>query len=295
MPKQDACHILPRAVYLEQGFFCFLLHHHGGGRQLTRSSLPMADPCSHDVTLPIAPSVRFQGIPHVSQRALFTRNPRREVRADDVTRTPDLHGFPCRPARVHRPRNPLRTFREQNMRNAARGASHTRSYVDPCLPNSTNTHRHFNRPHDGLFQNAGHSRTGNPSRKTRARGPFAKCRTGLIRGTGAVTKITLCGPPGSPLVSPVWIGPCTISMHALTHAMLLTPYLPSGALAPLTLLTTHTGARGFVLPQAILGFPYPPSSARARSQHSSAQPRSARPDSPCHDLLRERVFPLSVP
>jgi len=62
-------------VYLERGFF-FSWHPQGSGLRHALSSLPSGDTCSHDVTLLIAPSARFQGIPQASQRAMFTRNSR---------------------------------------------------------------------------------------------------------------------------------------------------------------------------------------------------------------------------
>ena len=114
------------------------------------TSPPMADPCSHDVTLHIQTCARFRGIPHAVRRALFVRSSRREVRADDVTRAPNLRGFPCRPARAYRPGNPLPAFREQNTRYAARDAPHTCPCGNPRVPNSINTHLHFSRPRGRL-------------------------------------------------------------------------------------------------------------------------------------------------
>ena len=183
-----------RAVYLERGFFfsLFLLHRQGGGRQLARSSLPSGDTCSHDVTLLISTSARFRAVPHASQHALFARNSRWEI-PGDVTHPLNLHGFPCRPARGHRPGNPLRAFREQNTRHAACGASHTGSHVDPRLPNSNNTRRHFSRPRGLVESHAERFRAGLPPRRraresrslNAERAPYATSRE-----TGAVATIT---------------------------------------------------------------------------------------------------------
>ena len=75
----------------------------------------------------IATSARLRGVRHESQRVPLARNSRREV-PSDVTRAPNLRGFPCRPARKYRPGNPLRTFREQNTQHAARDTPHTHQH-----------------------------------------------------------------------------------------------------------------------------------------------------------------------
>jgi len=116
---------------------------------------------------------------------------------------PNLRCFPCRPARAHRPGNPLR---EQNTRHAARGASHMRSRVDPRLPNSKNTHRHFNCARGGFVPRTTRSGTGFQSRKRACLGRSQNTeRTShaVSGGAGAVTQTTSCGLPGSLLVSPV--------------------------------------------------------------------------------------------
>ena len=130
---------LPGRVLGARLFFIFFLQRHGGGLRLARSSLwaiptslPMADPCSHDVTLHIPTSARSRGIPHTSQRALFPWHSCCEIPVDDVTRAPNLCGFPCRPARAHRPGNPLHAFRKQNTRHAACGAPQ-RAHVGTCV------------------------------------------------------------------------------------------------------------------------------------------------------------------
>ena len=119
LPGQDACHILAGAVYLERGLF-FPLHRQGDSLRLARSSLPSGDTCSLVIALHIATSARFQGVRHASQRVPLARNSRREV-PSDVTRTLNLRGFPCWPARVHRPGNPLRTSRERLSRHEVPG------------------------------------------------------------------------------------------------------------------------------------------------------------------------------
>ena len=92
---------------------------------------------------------------------------------------------------------------------AARGVPHTCSHVDPSVPNSSHS-RHFSRPHDDLFQNAGHSRTGFLSRAHPGRSENEE-RTldATFCGAGAISKIN---------PSTVWVGPHTISMHAMTLA-----------------------------------------------------------------------------
>jgi len=226
-------------------FFVFL-HRHGGGLRHARSSPwaiptspPMADPCSHDVSLHIPTRAGSRGIPHASQRALFPRHSCREIPTNDVTRAPSLRSFLCRPARAHRPGNPLRAFREQNTRYAARDALHRRPRGTPRVPNSTNTRRHFNRPRDGLFRNAGRSRAGFPARRCAREGRSLNAERAPYASSceaGAVTTITLYGAKGSPHPSPVWTGPSSTSSHALTHTMTLTPYLPTG-----THFSTHSG------------------------------------------------------
>ena len=149
----------------------------------------------------------------------------------------------CRLARVHRPGNPLRAFREQNTRHAARDAPHTRPRGNPRVPNSTRTCLHFNRPRDGLFRNAGCSRTGIPPRRHAREGRSQNAeRASYVasRGTGTVNQTTSCGPPGSLLVSPARIGP-SISTHALTHPMTLVFRTHFNTLAPLIHFTTHSG------------------------------------------------------
>ena len=128
---------LPGCVLGSEAFyFLFSLQRHGGGLRHTRSSLwaipmspPMADPCSHDVTLHIPTSARSRGIPHAGLRALFPRHSCHEVRADDVTCATSLHGFPCRPARAHRPPE----TRSTRSANRTRGMQHveprTRAHV----------------------------------------------------------------------------------------------------------------------------------------------------------------------
>ena len=157
MPKQDACHILAGPCTWSEAFF--FLRRQGGGRQLTCSSLPSGDTCSHDVTLLISPSARFRGILHASQRVQLTRNSRWEI-PGDVTRQRNMHGLPCRPARACRPGGSFRAFPERNTRHAARDASHTHSHVDPCLPNSNNTRRHFSHPRDLVESHAERFRAG---------------------------------------------------------------------------------------------------------------------------------------
>ena len=284
-----------------KAFFSSFLHRQGGGLRLTRSSLPSGDTCSLVVALRIATSARFCGVRHASQRAPLARNSCREVRADDVTRTPNLRGFPCRPPRAYRPVDPLRACCEQNTRRAACGDSHTRSHVDPSVPNSHNTRLHFRRPRGRLVSNVERSRAGLQSRRRvcagRARNvPWTSYAPS--REPGAVSKLTLCGPPGSPFVSPVWIGPCTIPMHALTHTMTLAFCTHFNTLAPLIHFTTHSGTitSGIRVNSRNPGVSIPPkNSAWTRWHHSPAQPRSARPDSPRRDLLRESEFSPSVP
>ena len=128
------------------------LHLQRGGLQLARSSLSLGDTCSLDVALRIAISARVRGIPHASQCTLLTHRSRREVRADDITRTQTLRSLPCRPrdllraSRACRSRTPLAP--------PARGASHTCSHGDPFFPKSSDIRLHFIRPRGRLGPNA---------------------------------------------------------------------------------------------------------------------------------------------
>ena len=183
--------------------FLFFLHCQGGGLQLARSSLPSGDMCSLVVALRITNSAHFRWIPYVSQRVQLTRNSCWEI-SGDVTRAPNLRGFPCRPARAYCPGNPLCTFREQNTRHAARGAPHMRPHGNPSVPNSNNTCLHFSHPRGWLVSDVERFRAGSRrhARAGRARNaPWTSYTPS--REPGAVAKLTLCGPPGSPLVSPV--------------------------------------------------------------------------------------------
>ena len=161
------------------------------------TSLPMADPCGHDVTPSIPLSARSRGIPHAGQRALFFRHTCREVRADDVTHAPNPHGFPCRLARVHHPGSLLRVLREQNTWYEARDASDTRPRGNPHVPNSPNTRRYFNRPRNGLFRNAGRSRTGFLSRARPGRSENEKWTLDTtFCEAGTISTISTSGPFG---------------------------------------------------------------------------------------------------
>ena len=236
---------------MEQGSF-FFLQRHGIGLRLARPSLPTGDTCNHDVTLHIPTSARSHGIPHTELRAPFAQHSCREVRADDVTSAPNLRGFPCRPARVHRPGNPLRVFREQNTRYAAHDALYPRPRGNPCGPNSPNTRRHFNRPRDGLSRNAGRSHAEIPLRRRARDGRSRNAERASYAAsceTGAVTEITLRGLLSSPFPSPVWIRPFTNFMHALTHPISLTLYARfTTHFDTLIPFTTHTGTITFRTP-----------------------------------------------
>ena len=159
MPKQDVYHILAGAVYLERGPFFFFAP--PGQRSASRSFIPSVGqylgPCRR-------PAHRNKRSPsrgrHSSQRAPLKRNSRREV-PSDVTHAPNPRGFSCRPARGHRPGNPLRAFCEQNTWHAAWGASHTCPHVNPSVPNSYNTrHLHSCHPRGRLVSNVERSRAG---------------------------------------------------------------------------------------------------------------------------------------
>ena len=181
-------------MYLERGsfFFFFLLHRQGGGLQLARSSLPSGDTCSHDVSLRISTSARLRGVRHASQRAPLARNSRSEV-PRDITRTLNLRGFPCKPARAHRPGNPLHAFREQNTRRAARGALHTRSHVDPSVPNSNNTRIHFCRPRGRLVSDVERFHTGLRSRRRAHAGRARKAPwTSYAPSREQILRLPLC-------------------------------------------------------------------------------------------------------
>ena len=224
------------------------------------------------VALRIARSARLRGVRHASQREPLARNSRHEV-PSDITHTPNLRGFPCRPTRVYRPGNPLRAFCEQNMRRAARRASHPCPHVDPSVPNSHNTRRHFCRPRGLLVPNAERFRTGFPPHRGTREGHSqnAECAWyAASRGTGAVTEIAPL--LGSLLTSPVRIGPSSISMHALTHAISLVLLTHSNTHSGTITSGIHVTTRG---PEVST---LPPNSAWTRSHHSPARPRTARPD-----------------
>jgi len=188
-------------------------------------SPPMADPCSHDVTLHIVTSARFCGIPHAGRGALFPRHSCREIPADDVTRAPSLRGFPCRPARAHRPGNPLRAFHGQNTWHAARdaphtrGTPHTRPRGTPHVPNSNNTRHHFSGPRGRLVSDVERFWPGFPAQRRAREGrslnaeraPYAtSCEA------GAVATITLWR---KRLATPVSrLNPSAFQLLARTHA-----------------------------------------------------------------------------
>ena len=199
-----------RAVYLERGFFfCSAMvvvyglpvRPYGQCQHPLRWPIraAMMSPCTSQQALALA------GFP-TRPRALFPRHSCREIPADDVTRAPSLHGFLCRPARAHRPGNPLRTFREQNTRYTARDALHTRPRGNPRVPNSSNTRRHFSCPRGLVESHTERFHAGFPARRRAREGrslnaeqaPYATSRE-----TGAVPEITSYGAKGSPHPSPV--------------------------------------------------------------------------------------------
>ena len=110
---------------------------------------------------------------------------------------------------------------EQNTRCVARVASHTRSHGDPSVPNSHNTrHLHSRRPRSRFVSDVERSRARLHSRRRACAGRArnaAWTSYAPSREPGAVAKLTLCGPLSSPFMSPVWIGPSSISTHALTQ------------------------------------------------------------------------------
>ena len=125
-------------------------------------------------------------------------------------------------------------LREQN---AARDAPHTRPRRNPRVPNPNNPRHHFIRPRGLLVSDVERFHAGSRRRARAGRARNAPWTSNEpSREPGAEAKLTPCGPPGSPLVSPVWTGPSSISSHALTHAMTLAFCTPSD-----THFTTHSG------------------------------------------------------
>ena len=99
-----------------------------------------------------------------------------------------------------------------------------------------------------------------------------------------------------------------VAARVLTHwcTRTATPHTPGPHSQPHTRGHSHWGQHssphtpghspwGFSPPLGLPEFLYPPSSARTRQQHSSPQPRAARPKSPGRDRLQGGILPPLVP